>query len=228
MTIDTVTGEIVTSDLTSGEARALTNRIKAAVEEAWALLLEAHERRAWTALGYHRWEDYVRGEFNMSRSYSYRLLDQAAVVRAIEAVSPMGDIELDERAARDLKPILPTVVERVRTVVDRLPQATPPVHVAEAVREVIAEARREVQQERDDRAAISKLNALAPVGFNPAADQERIEKTHAVFDAIAAIAAAASPADFLDLVAAQSLYRLDAVRVAADWLNDLADLLENK
>lgn len=228
MTVDTITGEVVAIDISVDDARALTDRIKNAAEQVWSLLLEAHERRAWAALGYGRWEDYVRAEFDMARSYSYQVLDHARVVQAIQHASGMSataDI-LTEREARDIKPILPEVVDKVRLIRDALPQATPDV-LAAAVRDVITDARREVQQERDDKAAIAKLNALAPAGFDATADQRRIEQTHAVFDAISAISTAPAPEDFAALVAAQSLYRLDAARTAADWLADLADLLEN-
>lgn len=81
------TGEIVTA-CTEAEARAITERIKTAAEAIWSLLLEAHERHAWAALGYDRWEDYVRAEFDMTRGRAYQLLDQARVVREIGLLLP--------------------------------------------------------------------------------------------------------------------------------------------
>src|SRR5919106_4677116 len=68
-------------------ARELTNRIKTGLEgifdqiyEVEQLLLEAHNRRAWQALGYKTWEEYVKTEFDLSRRRSYQLLDQARVI----------------------------------------------------------------------------------------------------------------------------------------------------
>lgn len=81
--VDLDTGEIL-ADMTRDEARALTDRIRDAVEATWALLLEAHEQRAWAALGYGTWAEYVL---------------------------PMGNIS--ERAARDIKPHLDDVTAEI-------------------------------------------------------------------------------------------------------------------
>src|SRR5436309_12647268 len=53
--------------LDAAEARRLTDRIKRAAHAVSLLLLEAHERGAWRALGYRSWETYVRSEFELSR-----------------------------------------------------------------------------------------------------------------------------------------------------------------
>lgn len=84
------------------EARALTDEIKGSVERTWLLLSNAHERKAWAALGYGSWRDYAMAEFGLSQSHAYRLLDAARVVREIEAAagSPFG--EISEKEARAL------------------------------------------------------------------------------------------------------------------------------
>jgi hypothetical protein len=143
-------GEEVSAAVTAGctveEARRITDRIKAGLDELWALLLEAHERRAWAALGYGTWEAYVQGEFAMSRQQSYRLLDQGRVIREIRAVvepvSPMGDTTVSEREARDLAPDLPEVVDEVRDEVDKLGPEPEPEQVADAVKDVVTRRRR--------------------------------------------------------------------------------------
>src|ERR1700678_1288895 len=66
--------ENVAPPLSEAEARSLTDRIKAGVQQTFELLFEAHERRAWAVLGYRSWEQYVRREFDLSRSRSYELL----------------------------------------------------------------------------------------------------------------------------------------------------------
>ena len=83
-------------------AKQLTSLIREGIEaalghlsEAWELLLEAHNRQAWKVLGYDSWGEYVHTEFDMSRSRSYQLLDQANVTQAlmraaIEATKPVG------------------------------------------------------------------------------------------------------------------------------------------
>lgn len=133
--------------LNESEARVLTDRIRSAAEEIWSLLLIAHERKAWSALGYATWEDYVRGEFDMSRAYAYRLLDQGRVVREIRAVSPDGDTAVTEAEARDIKPVLNEVTEEIRERVGGLDDPNPE-QVKEVVRDVVNEKRKHVQQRR--------------------------------------------------------------------------------
>ena len=137
--LDPETGELVRL-LTEDEARALTDRIRDAAEHLWSLLAEAHERQAWRALGYDRWEDYVRAEFNMSRQHAYRILDQAQVIRSIEAaasVSHMCDTDvpttprITHRVAQDLKPVLDEVTTTIR---ERVTET-----VADALRAMVAD-----------------------------------------------------------------------------------------
>jgi protein gp37 len=49
------------------EARALTDRIKVAVEGTWQLIREAYVTRSWAALGYDTWDAYCAAEFGTSR-----------------------------------------------------------------------------------------------------------------------------------------------------------------
>lgn len=129
-------------------ARDLTNRIKAAADQLWRLLLEAHERRAWHVLGYRTWEDYVRVEFDMSRSRSYQLLDQGRVIKALEAVVSTT-VDISEREARDLKPALAEAISKVTEGVSADPVRDP----RDVVRDVVDRLR-----EPDDReAALEEL-----------------------------------------------------------------------
>ncbi|MFY1576160.1 hypothetical protein ACN26Z_14860 [Verrucosispora sp. WMMD703] len=82
----------------------------------WALLMEAHERRVWRALGYNTWEAYVRDRFDMARRTSYQVLDQARVIRAIEEATEdvRHGAQITERQTRDIKPILGEVVQTIR------------------------------------------------------------------------------------------------------------------
>lgn len=52
---------------TNEQARALTDRIKVAVEGTWLLIQEAYTSRAWAALGYDTWDAYVDAEFRTAR-----------------------------------------------------------------------------------------------------------------------------------------------------------------
>jgi hypothetical protein len=81
-----------TLDISVDEARDLTKLIKGKLEgildqvyEVHQLMLKAHDRKAWQALGYPTWQQYVKKEFNLSRSRSYQLLDRARVQQALLA-----------------------------------------------------------------------------------------------------------------------------------------------
>lgn len=122
--------------VTEEEARALTEEIRAAVEGVWVLLVRAHETKAWKALGYERWADYISGEFHKGRQWSYQLLDQAIVITEIEVASGVyADAYISQQVAREIKPLLPEVTEQIRARLERgdEPEA--------AVKETIATAR---------------------------------------------------------------------------------------
>lgn len=146
----------LTGPMDRAEAQAITDRIRGAVDQLWALLLEAHDRRAWRALGHTSWEAYVTAEFGMTRQHSYRLLDQGRVIQAIEEaagkVSPSGDIS--EAAARDIKAELAVVTSEIKQRVEA--GENPETVVKETVdtaRETKAKAKaeREAQQAEHDR-----------------------------------------------------------------------------
>lgn len=49
------------------QARALTDRIKIAVEGTWQLIREAYTSRTWAVLGYSTWDAYCTAEFGETR-----------------------------------------------------------------------------------------------------------------------------------------------------------------
>jgi hypothetical protein len=118
---DPTTGEVVehTIDLAmpplnESEAKEITERIRTTTNVLYLLIKRAHAGRAWAALGYGTFEEYVNEEFKMSRSYAYRLLSQANVIEAIEAKAPEGTkIHIGEGISRDLKKVLPDVLSEV-------------------------------------------------------------------------------------------------------------------
>jgi hypothetical protein len=135
------------AELDELRARDLTDAIRQAADDLWALLLEAHECRAWVALGYRTWEEYTATEFGMSRGHAYRLLDHGRVLREIEAVSgvsPSGDIS--EAATRDLKPHLEVVKDAIRQAVENVPEED----LAEIVAGVLDQERQRIIQQRDE------------------------------------------------------------------------------
>lgn len=143
--VNVIPGAVV-ADMTVDEARAITDRIKDAAEEMWSLLLTAHERKAWAALGYRTWEEYVRGEFNMTRQNAHLLITQGQVTRAIESVTSRAlDMEVSANAARDIKPVLPQVTAEIKERVASLGPEPRSEEVQEVVREVVKETRTAMQ-----------------------------------------------------------------------------------
>jgi hypothetical protein len=55
------------AELDAGEARRITDQIRANIETLWELIQQAYHGRAWTALGYSSWSDYCAEEFGSSR-----------------------------------------------------------------------------------------------------------------------------------------------------------------
>lgn len=112
--IDTETpvqGELVTT-LTEDEAKQLTNDIKATTNALYVLLKRAHDTRAWSALGYKSWTQYIETEFDFSRARSYQLINQAQVIEEINEAAGI-DIYLTEKEARDIKKRLPEITEKI-------------------------------------------------------------------------------------------------------------------
>lgn len=152
-----------TSPLNNEQARALTNTIRDAAEVMWILIARAHAGRAWTALGYDTWETYVRSEFNMSRSRSYQLLDQARVIAAIESAAPEGtEIHLTEAAARDLKSVVEDAVPEIRTRTAGLK----PEEAAVVIEEIIEEQRTRME------GSLPQKTTMQPVKMGSESDEE--------------------------------------------------------
>lgn len=107
--------------LNNEQAKQLTHSIRDAAEVIWILIARAHAGKAWKALGYDSWEEYVKEEFSMSRSRSYQLLDQAKVISAIEEALPEGSkITMSEAAARELRAVLEEAIPEIRKATENL------------------------------------------------------------------------------------------------------------
>jgi hypothetical protein len=88
--VDAETGEIVSRPVvlfTTEEAEAHTAKITATAAVLCLLVKEAHDKQAWKALGYTSWAAYVDERFigKVSRSRSYQLIAQAAVIEGLAA-----------------------------------------------------------------------------------------------------------------------------------------------
>lgn len=172
-----MTADVVQLD--EHRARQLTDHIRQAADDLWALLLEAHEGRAWAALGYPTWEAYVRTEFDMSRRRAYQLVDQGLVIREIQAATGVcTDVHIPEAATRDLKPHLEIVRDAIRQAIEDVPEE----RVAEIVAEVVEQERTRIIQRRRDRQELAELAAEHDPGpdFDWARDQELLREGGAI------------------------------------------------
>lgn len=113
------TGELV-AELTPDEARSLTDRIRTSLQDVQALVIEAHQREAWRALGYNSWQDYVSGEFDerpplqlpremrvkVHREMSAARMSQRAIAAATGAdqATVSRDLSGDANASPDAEP----------------------------------------------------------------------------------------------------------------------------
>jgi hypothetical protein len=110
--------------LTEEEAETLTVHIRNGADVMWALLARAHAGKAWEALSYKSWAEYVKQEFHISKSRAYQLLDQAKVVQIVAAAAPEGTvISISPAAAKDLKKVLDEVVTEIASKTQGLPPA---------------------------------------------------------------------------------------------------------
>lgn len=129
--------------LNETEAREITERIKGTTNLLYLLIKRAHAGKAYKALGYSSFEAYVREEFNYSRSYAYKLLNQANVIEAIESVVPEGtEVYVGELTARGLKSSLPELLEDIE---ERTMDASP-----DEAQRLIEEAIREHQARQNE------------------------------------------------------------------------------
>lgn len=74
---------LATPTMAFDEAKQLTEQIRAGTLDLWKLIVRAHDERAWAALSYPGFGEYVRQEFSMSRAKAYRLLDYGHLQEAL-------------------------------------------------------------------------------------------------------------------------------------------------
>lgn len=163
-----IADDLALGALDADQARELTDTIKDAAEVLWMLIARAHAGRAWQSLGYSSWEKYVRAEFDMSRSRSYQILDQARVITAIESAVPAGaHITLSTAAAADIKGQLDTLVEEIKEATS----GVSPAEAEEIVNEVVASKRESAPSVAPaSRTAADALAAVTGSGVNSPED----------------------------------------------------------
>jgi hypothetical protein len=120
--------------LTTPEARALTDEVKADAAALWAKLLQLYEGKAHVALGFTSWGAYYTAEFGESANHGDRLLRAGRVLEAI-GDNPTG--LRTEATARELAPILRNGSDAVREAWEETVERHGPEPTAKQVREVV-------------------------------------------------------------------------------------------
>lgn len=147
--------ELEDYEMTLNEAQEITQAIKSSVTATYILISEAHAKKAYKALGYSNWADYVKEEFDITASRSYQLLDLSKTIKEIESASPEGTvIKLTEAQARDIKRELPKITERISEETRGLE----PEEASEAVDRIVDEIRE--QQKLEAKAIAEKEKKL--------------------------------------------------------------------
>lgn len=151
--------------LTRETATELTRSIRDAAEVIWVLIARAHAGKAWKALGYSSWAEYVNDEFNMSRSRSYQILDQSKVIAAINEATPQGaEISVSESSARDLKYVIQEAVPEIKEKT----QGLSPEEAVAVTQEIIAKYENKQSNPEDEEAPIAPetLNSESTLAGN--------------------------------------------------------------
>lgn len=95
------------------EAVKLTQDIKSTTTALYVLLKKAHDSKAFIAMGYNSWAEYIENEFDFSRTRSYQLINQANVIEQINDAS--GEtLYITERDARSIKSRLPEITKKLK------------------------------------------------------------------------------------------------------------------
>jgi len=98
------------------EAEELTRGIQSTSSALYVLLKRAHDGKAWAAMGYKSWSEYIEGEFDFSRTRSYQLINQANVIEKIHESSGV-QLYITEREARSIKKKLPEITEKIKKAI---------------------------------------------------------------------------------------------------------------
>lgn len=152
---DLVLDEIASPDMGEIEAREITEAIRSAATATYILLAQAHEGKAFKALGYETWKDYVREEFEISPQRSYQLLDYSKALNMLESAAPEGTIiKLTEAQARGIKKELPKITEQI----EEETKGKTPEEAGDVIDRIVEDIKE--QKKADDKVIGDKTKAL--------------------------------------------------------------------
>lgn len=166
--VETVSEEDSAKELTISEALDLTMAIRSTTQALYVLLYKAHQGKAYSALGYSTWKEYIESEFDFSIQRSYQLLDLAKISEALEAKLPEGaSLEITEAQARDIKKYLPRVEEKLEQAVADAPEDF--TDFKKLAKDVIEEERAEIKKEK-------KSQPELPIPIEKSSEDLELEK----------------------------------------------------
>lgn len=187
------------------EARLLTERIRVATQHVCLLLLEAHSLKAWHALGYGTWDQYVHREFGLSRSRSYELLDQGRVIKTLQAAADLTEVpDVSAYVAGQIKPHLGEIVDVVRR---RLAESG-----GENAMEVTLQVVKETRVSLVPRRSLTLPRRITGGSVSPEQAMQLIEL----------LAAMPPSLDITAVVAGERRLNIETVARAVRWLTSLA------
>lgn len=205
--------------LTPAMARELTDQIKTSLHRASVLLMDAHDGRAWFALGYRSWSQYVRVEFKLSRSRSYELVDHGRVLKALASAAGMSGIpDISPFAAQQIKPHLDQIAAAVAVKASGLPERQAHAVVLDLV-ESCRSGRSSTDRDVSTRGPESDkdLWAVRDAGTSNI-DIPRL------LSAINCLANLPPASEVAQLIPPDEKLRLASLSKAARWLEDMADV----
>lgn len=128
--------DLASPELSREEARELTKTIRTQTNVLYLLIARAHAGKAHIALGYSSFEAYIRAEFDYSKSYAYKLINQANIISAIEEVMPEGtQVYVSDATARGLKASMNSFIPELESRVSANPEEDPAAIMDELVQQ---------------------------------------------------------------------------------------------
>jgi|SRR5580700_1422519 hypothetical protein len=209
------------TSLESGEARTLTERIRQRLGNLSLLLLQAHDRRAWSALGYRTWEAYVQDELGLSRSRSYELLQHGRVMTALHVAGiTAGVTEINPYCASQLEPYL---TETIADIKQRLHPDMADSKIKQVVRDVIAKRRMQAVH-----VAAEARDAHPVIGRAVPHEQQSIGLVDRLRQVAQSVLELPSDLDLFAAIDETDADTLSAVQVAAERMADIARQLARR
>lgn len=238
----------ISQPLTEQEARDLTDHIRSVADALYVLIARAHAGKAWEPLGYNSFADYVREEFDISKSRAYQLLDQAKVVAEIANAAPDGtQVNITEAVARDLKHVINELAPEIAEATAGVDPEEANVIISELIEDYRnrpdEDAESDDDEERsydgeytgngssshddDDDEDFSEINEL--LDSNSDDLRRRIESTYALFSSMSALSNMPDPKQIIEWIQEGRRPQIAAFLPRAEaWLQAFSDEWNNQ